>query len=95
MPRALAVAWEVLRGDLPGPVKRATLLAFDAVFGLGLAQWVPVLDVIPPEVQALADARAAARLAKDWAEADRQRAALAALGWEMEDQAGGYKLRRR
>ena len=37
LPRALAVAWEVLRGDLPAAVKRATLAQFDRVFGLGLA----------------------------------------------------------
>ena len=34
VPRALAVAWETLRGDSPPAVKRATLLRFDKVFGL-------------------------------------------------------------
>ena len=41
LPRALAVAWEVLRGDLPPAVKRATLAQFDDVLGLGLAEWTP------------------------------------------------------
>ena len=50
VPRALAVAWEVLRGDLPPAVKRATLLRFDDVLGLGLAQWQPQQDDVPPEV---------------------------------------------
>ncbi len=95
VPRALAVAWEALRGDLPAPAKRATLLAFDAVLGLRLADWVPKQEVVPPEVEALAQARAAARLAKQWAEADRLRAELASAGWEMEDQPAGYRLRRR
>ncbi|MCC7327373.1 MAG: cysteine--tRNA ligase [Burkholderiales bacterium] len=95
VPRALAVAWEVLRGEAPSAVKRATLLRFDEVLGLGLADWSPRQDAVPPEVQALADARAAARGAKQWAEADRLRAELAATGWEVEDQSGGYRLKRR
>ena len=95
MPRALAVAWETLRGDRAPPVKRATLLAFDRVFGLGLASWAPKIEVVPDDVRALADARAAARGAKDWAEADRLRGLLAAAGWEMEDRADGYALKRR
>ncbi len=57
VPRALAVAWEALRGDLPPAVERATLLAFDRVFGLGLATWVPKQEAIPDDVQALAEAR--------------------------------------
>ena len=95
VPRALAVAWDVLRGDLPGAVKRATLVRFDDVLGLGLAAWVPREAVVPPEVHALADARAAARRAKRWAEADRLRADLAAAGWDMEDQPDGYRLKPR
>ncbi len=95
VPRALAVAWDVLRGDLPGAVKRATLVRFDDVLGLGLAAWVPREAVVPPEVRALADARAAARRAKRWAEADRLRAELAAAGWDMEDQPDGYRLKPR
>jgi cysteinyl-tRNA synthetase len=95
VPRALAIAWEVLRGGVAPAVKRATLLRFDEVLGLGLAAWEPKAETIPPEVQALADARAAARKAKQWADADRLRGELAAHGWEMEDGAGGYRLRRR
>ena len=95
LPRALAVAWETLRGSLPAPVRRATLLRFDEVLGLGLAAWKPRAVEVPAEVRSLAEARAAARRAKDFAEADRLRAALAELGWEMEDGAQGYSLKRR
>ncbi len=94
-PRAMAVAWEVLRGDLPPAARKATLLAFDRVFGLGLATWQPRAEAIPEQVQLLAAARAAARAAKQWGEADRLRAALNAVGWEMEDGADGYALKRR
>jgi cysteinyl-tRNA synthetase len=95
VPRALAVAWEVLRGDLPDPVKRATLAKFDAVFGLGLVEWKPKAEAIPDDVRALADQRAGARKAKNWKEADRLRAELHALGWEMEDRPEGYGLKKR
>ena len=96
IPRALALAWELLRGDLVDlPVTRATLLSFDRVFGLGLATWKPKEEAIPEAVHALAAARAAARTAKDWAEADRLRGELHAAGWEVEDQPGGYALKRR
>jgi cysteinyl-tRNA synthetase len=94
-PRALAVAWEVLRGDLPDAIKRATLARFDHVFGLRLPQWQPAQQAIPPEIDALAQARLAARKAKNWAEADRLRGALHAAGWEMEDRADGYALKPR
>jgi cysteinyl-tRNA synthetase len=92
LPRALAVAWEALRGDGAPAVKRATLLAFDRVMGLGLAAWQPVDAVVPPDIAALAQARADARAAKNWAEADRLRGALHDAGWEMEDRPGGFRL---
>jgi cysteinyl-tRNA synthetase len=95
VPRALAVAWEVLRGGLPPAVKRATLLRFDEVLGLRLAQWQPREEEAPGEVEALAEARLAARKAKNWAEADRLRGELASQGWEMEDQPSGYRLRKK
>jgi len=95
IPRALAVAWEALRGDLPPAVKRATLLAFDGVFGLALATWAPKQETVPAAITALAEARVAARRAKDWAGADRLRAELRAAGWEMEDRADGYALKKR
>ncbi len=95
VPRALAVAWETLRGDLAAAVKRATLLLFDRVFGLELAAWEPKVEAVPDAVRALADARSAARKAKNWAEADRLRGELAGNGWEMEDRADSYVLKRR
>ena len=94
-PRALAIAWETLRGHLPAPVKRATLARFDEVFGLGLVDWVSADEPIPPEIAAIAKARAKARKAKNFAEADRLRADLQEAGWTMEDRADGYVLKRR
>jgi len=96
IPKALAIAWELLRGDVVDlRVTKATLAAFDRVFGLGLEAWQPKQETIPEVVRALAAARAAARAAKQWAEADRLRAELRAAGWEVEDEPDGYALKRR
>jgi cysteinyl-tRNA synthetase len=46
----------------------------------------------PAEVVALADARVAARAAKDFAASDRLRDEIAAAGWVVRDAAGGYEL---
>jgi cysteinyl-tRNA synthetase len=46
----------------------------------------------PPEVVGLAEQRQAARAAKDFAKADRLRDAIAELGWEVRDVAGGFEL---
>jgi cysteinyl-tRNA synthetase len=46
-------------------------------------------------VTALADARWAAKQAKNWAEADRLRNEIHAAGWEVKDGPGGYTLVRR
>jgi cysteinyl-tRNA synthetase len=63
-----------------------------ALFGLGsLAERAAA----PPEVVALAEARQAARAARDFSEADRLRDELAGLGWEVRDVADGYELVRR
>ncbi len=46
----------------------------------------------PPELLALAELRAAARRAGDFAESDRLRDQIAAAGWEVRDAAGGFEL---
>jgi len=95
VPRALALAWDVLRGELSPAVRKATFARFDRVLGLGLNAWQPKRETIPETVQALAAARAAAREARNWAEADRLRAELHAAGWEIEDGSTAYTLKRR
>ena len=94
-PKAMALAWEVLKSDLPGPARKATLLAFDQCLGLRLAEWIPEVETIPAAVEALAQQRQAARQARDWPESDRLRDAIAALGYAVEDGAGTYKVVRK
>jgi cysteinyl-tRNA synthetase len=61
----------------------------------GAAARCAVQEAFPAEVQALAEQRAAARKAKDWAESDRLRDAIKALGYAVEDVPGGaWKLKK-
>jgi cysteinyl-tRNA synthetase len=62
------------------------------LFVLGLERLLVRTESAPPEALALADRRAAAREARDWAEADRLRDELRALGWEVRDGPQGPEL---
>ena len=95
MPRALAVMWNLVKSDLPSGVKKATIVEFDRVLGLGLAEWQPeAAQPIPDGVQALADQRQAARAAKNWAEADSLRDQIATAGYDVIDTPAGPELKR-
>ena len=53
MPRVLALCWELVADDLPDAAKKATLLHFDQVMGLGLAEWTPQEeDEVPDAIHA-------------------------------------------
>lgn len=49
---------------------------------------------VPEEVRTLAEERAARRAARDFAAADELRDRIAALGWRVVDEPGGYRLER-
>jgi cysteinyl-tRNA synthetase len=59
-----------------------------------LACMDPAVDAEDPEARRLAEAREAARKARQWAEADRYRDELVALGWRVQDTPQGPKLKR-
>ena len=63
-----------------------------AVFGL---ESLGATEEAPPEAVDLARQRQAARAARDYAEADRLREAIDALGWEVRDAGDGFQLLRR
>ena len=68
-----------------GELRRALSL-----FGL-----VTEVERAPAAVADLAEQRRAARAAKDFSGADRLRDEILALGWEVRDDPGGYRLVRR
>ena len=97
-PRVLAELQSALRDtDLPDADKAVLVAAADQLLGLSLAD--PPADPEAPgtasvdvaAVEALVQAREQARVARDWAEADRVRAELAALGVAVVDTPEGPK----
>jgi cysteinyl-tRNA synthetase len=79
-------------GELTPDTARAALAGWrhvDQVLALGDK---PAAEA-PPEIVALAEARAAAKQAKDFARADALRAELKAVGWQVEDTSKGPKLK--
>ena len=52
-------------------------------------------DEAPEEIRTLADQRWQAKQNRDWTEADRLRAEVAALGWVIKDRKDGYDLARK
>ena len=95
MPRAVALVWELVRSELPAATRKATLLHFDRVLGLRLAEWKPVEEVIPDEIMALVQMRQQARVEKRWKDADALRAKMSSAGFEIEDSAKGPRVRQR
>jgi len=92
--RALAVTWDLVRSDLEAPAKKATLLEFDRILGLGLADWQPSAEDVPDEVLSVVEQRQLARAEKRWAEADTLREQIRAAGYEVEDTPEGPRVRR-
>ncbi len=93
LPRALALVWELTRSDLPAAAKKATVLDFDRVLGLRLAEWQPAAEAAPDAVLALVAQRQQARQAKRWQDADALRDQVRGLGYEIEDSAEGPRVR--
>ena len=93
MPRAVAVVWELVKSDLPPSTKKATMLLFDRVLGLDLANWQPTQEVIPAEILALVEQRTLARKEKRWKDADSVRDQVLQAGFEIEDTPQGPRVK--
>lgn len=94
MPKAFAALFELVRdtnahggGTVLNVFKR-----MDEVLGIIFFGKDDAVVEIPAEVKALLDERAAARAAKNWAESDRLRDAIAALGWAVKDSKAGQTV---
>ncbi len=90
---ALAVLHQTAQDTALSPAEKLNLFSlYDEVFGLGVESWQAVQEDIPETIQILAQEREAARKAKNWAEADRLRTEIAALGYTVEDRADGPRI---
>ncbi len=97
LPLALGVLWTMAK-EKPSHDIYKTALLFDEVLGLSLKdahapEKAPDAPV-PDEVKELAEKRLAARKNKDWAESDRLREQIAALGYSVADSKDGYTVKK-
>lgn len=95
IPRAFAALFELVREtNASNTTAKGVLDAFkrmDEVLGVIFFGKSEKEDV-PAEVASLLEERAAARASKNWAESDRLRDAIAALGWVVKDSREGQSV---
>jgi len=93
-PAALSFLWHYIK-DVPllEKIKYKTILDFDKIFGLGLANIKETTQIeIPKNVQKLLKDRLVARKNKNWTESDRLRDEINKLGFNIEDTKEGQKI---
>ena len=90
-PLGLALVWNLLKEESIKPEdKKATLLDFDKVLGLGLEEIKPV--TIPVEVKKLINERESVRESGDFKKSDELRNQIKDLGFEIKDTSTGVKV---
>lgn len=83
-----------MESEKPSPEEAAAVVSLWRELDQVLGVLVAPEEAVSQEVLDLLGARTAARAAKDWAESDRIRDALADLGWTVKDTPEGPKLRK-
>ncbi len=94
-PRALSLLWDLIKDEkVSNPDKKATILDFDKVFGLGFEQKEQTAkqEIIPEEIQKLVQEREEARKNKDFKKSDELREKINSLGYEIKDTESGQKI---
>ena len=94
MPEALSVVWEMVRSDYPGSAKKKSLLKFDEILVLGLAEFKPEKVEVPDEVRSLIQKREQFRKSGDFSEADKIRVQIEEKGFTVEDTPTGTKIKK-
>ncbi len=90
-PRALSLLWDVLKdGNMTNADKKATILDFDKVLGLGFENLKE--EKIPAEILKLVEEREEARKNKDFKKSDELRDKINSLGYEVKDTGEGQKI---
>jgi cysteinyl-tRNA synthetase len=94
-PQAFAVLFEIVNEGNKRELTGAREVLEELLHLLGLELLLEEEEEVPPEAQELLGEREQARQDKDYERADSLREELAALGWEVRDEAGGARLVRR
>lgn len=95
VPKALAVAWEVVKSNIPSQDKYDLLVNFDEVLGLNLRSISNIkyqILNIPEEIQELLKKRENLRKKNKFEEADQMRIEIEKKGFTVEDTASGPRL---
>ena len=92
MPLAMSVVWDVIKNPKKSKKLAELLNKFDTVLALSLDKKTVSQEEIPEEVIKLAEERLKARAEKNWAESDRLRDEILALGYSIKDSKDGYEL---
>ncbi|MEW6610464.1 MAG: cysteine--tRNA ligase [Patescibacteria group bacterium] len=98
IPQALSIVWELVKSDYPASAKKASLLKFDKILGLNLAQAVSKkieIDDLPKDMQELMRQREQLRAQKKFAEADELRTVLHTKGYIIEDTSEGQIVKQK
>lgn len=93
IPNGLAIVWELAKSDINDADKKATLLDFDKILGLKLAQTKK--EEIPEQIKEMAELRKKARQDKKWLEADKGRDKIFEAGFIIKDTSDGYELKKK
>ncbi len=91
MPKAIAVAWEMVKSDYPTSAKNQSIKIMDQVLGLGLAGIKKAQ--LPKNAKELIEKREDLRRAGKFEESDNIRKELLEMGVEVEDTGDGPKWR--
>jgi len=85
-PKALAIVWEMIKSkEISYDDKKASLLKFDQVLGLGLEKVKKEKTEIPEKIKGLIRQREEARKNKDWQKADELRDEIKKEGYAVQD----------
>lgn len=88
---ALATLWKLIKDEkVKDEEKKATILKFDTVLGLGIKDWKK--EQAPENILKLVEARNLARKEKNWQESDRIREEIKNLGYEIKDTETGTEI---
>ena len=93
MPLAMSVVWEVVKNSKKSKKLAELLDKFDTVLALSFDKKSENQEEISEEVIRLAEERLKARQEKNWAESDRLRDEILALGYSIKDSKDGYELK--
>jgi len=94
-PEAIALLWNLIKDEsISNADKKATILNFDKVLGLGFEQIEKNAkeEIIPDEINEIVKEREEARQNKDFKKSDELRGKINGLGYEVKDTSEGQKI---